>query len=98
MDLSLYVISIVTFFNNFIIPTLLGVALLLFIINAIRYFVIESSNQDSREKARSLALYSILAFVFILVFWGVVNLFSQSLGLSGYGVTNQPCFDYDPNC
>ncbi len=69
-------------FLNVIAQFLIGVAFVFFVINAIRFFVIQGSNQDGREKARRLALYGVLAFVILIVFWGVVNLFASSLGLN----------------
>jgi hypothetical protein len=39
-----------------------------------------------------------LAFVLIMVFWGVVNLLTSSLGLTKLGQTTARCFDYDPDC
>jgi succinate dehydrogenase/fumarate reductase cytochrome b subunit len=75
--------NILVFINRAVIPFILGIAFLFFAINAIRYFVIESDTEDGREKAKNLAIYSVLAFVVILLFWGIVNLLSQSIGLEG---------------
>jgi len=52
---------------------------------------LQSNNKEGREKARSLVMYSVIAFVFLIIFWGVINLLSSSLGLSG---TAQPQSDY----
>lgn len=98
MDLQSYVTSFVYFVNEIVIPFLLAMALFIFIFNVIRYFVIGGSNDDSKEKAKSLAVYGVLAFVVILIFWGVVNLLSSSLGLTSNRLTSAPCFDYDPSC
>ena len=70
------------FANAKLIPALLGVAFLLFAINVIRFFVIQGGEEDGRKNAKNLALYSVLAFVVIIIFWGVVNLFSSSIGLN----------------
>ena len=67
--------------NNILIPFLFGMAFLVFVFNAIRFFVAQSNNQDGREKARNLITYSLLAFVFLIVFWGIINVLVQSLGL-----------------
>ncbi len=83
--------NIPTFLSDIVIPFLFGIAFLLFIINVIRYFVIEGSNEDGRKKAKDLALYSIAAFVFLIIFWGIVNMFVKSTGLQGEA---QPCPDY----
>lgn len=83
--------ALIGFISYILIPFLFGIAFLIFIINAIRYFVIESTNEDGREKAKNLALYSIAAFVFLVIFWGIVNLLTYSTGLEE---GTQTCPDY----
>jgi len=81
--LQAYVPAIIEFFNLVLIPFLFGIAFLIFVTNAIRYFVLEAANEKGREKARTLALYTVLAFVLLIVFWGLVNLIAFSTGLGG---------------
>ena len=80
------------FVSGVLIPFLFGMAFLVFVINAVRFFVIQSSNEDGREKARKLIMYSILAFVFLVAFWGIINLLTASLGLGG---CTTPMSDYE---
>jgi hypothetical protein len=77
--------ALFSFFNEYLIPFLLGIAFLIFIINAIRFFVIKSATEEGRENAKSLALYSIGVFIFILSFWGIINIFTNGLGLDNCG-------------
>ncbi|MEZ4195065.1 MAG: hypothetical protein R3B53_01565 [Candidatus Paceibacterota bacterium] len=79
------------FFNTVIIPFLFGMAFLVFVINAVRFFIIEGSNEDGRKKAKSLAIYSITAFVFLVIFWGLVNMLVKTTGLDG---RTAPVSDY----
>lgn len=79
------------FANNILIPFLLGLAFLFVVINAIRFFVFEGATDDGQKKAKALAVYGVAAFVVIIIFWGVVNLLSSSLGLV---VKNAPTTDY----
>jgi succinate dehydrogenase/fumarate reductase cytochrome b subunit len=81
--LQTYIGDVVTFIGNYVIPFLLGLAFVFFVINVIRFFVIESTSEDGREKAKALAIYSVLAFLIIIIFWGIVNLLAGSFGLSG---------------
>ncbi len=83
--------NVVNFLDKVIIPFLLAIGFLFFVINVIRYFVIEGHDEDGREKAKALAIYSVSAFVLIVIFWGLVNLFADSTNLNG---CNQPMFDY----
>jgi hypothetical protein len=105
MGLEQYVIALITFVNTIVIPFLLGIAFLVFVINIFRFFIVGGANTDSQEKARSLATYGILAFVLIMVFWGVVNILSSSLGLasqtaskSDYVETNDGGTNAPPYC
>ena len=71
-----------TFSNSVLIPFALGIAFLFFLINVIRFFVVQGSEEEGRKNAKNLALYSVLAFVVLIVFWGVVNLLAGSIGLN----------------
>ncbi len=82
--------GILGFINTTIIPFTLGVAFLIFLINAVRFFVIGGDNTESQENARSLALYGIGAFVLILSLWGIVNLLAN-----GFGLNEGNCIDGD---
>ena len=83
--------NIVTFINTVLIPFLFGLAFLIFAYNAVLYFIIGGSNEDGRENAKNLAIYSVAAFVFLIIFWGIVNILSTSVGLEG---EKQLCPDY----
>ena len=85
MDLQTFIINF-TSFLNLVVQFLLGLAFVLFVINAIRFFVFQGNNEDGRDKAKNLALYSVAAFVLIVVFWGVVNLLVSSLLLDCSGI------------
>jgi len=94
MGLEQYVINFVTFVNNIVIPFLLGIAFLFFVVNAIRFFVVGGANPETKEKARSLAVYGVLAFVLVMTFWGITALLTSSLGLNQYATSDNTCFDY----
>ena len=74
--------NLLEFTNTRLLPFLLGIGFLFIVLNSIRYFVVEGANEDGREKAKRLAIYGTLAFVMIVVFWGLVNLISNSIGLA----------------
>jgi len=72
--------GILVLFNGFIIPLLITIAVLFFVVNVVRYFIVESDDTESRAVARDFGMYGILALVFIVAFWGIVNFFVVSLG------------------
>lgn len=79
------------FINNVIIPLLFSIALLFFLVNAARYFIIGGGDSDSQAKAKLLALYGIGAFVFLVSIWGIVNMLVSGLGFRD---TRARCPDY----
>jgi succinate dehydrogenase/fumarate reductase cytochrome b subunit len=95
--------GVMGFITVVLIPFILGVAFLVFAVNAVRFFVIGGDNTESQENAKSLALYGIGAFVIILSLWGIVNLIANGIGLnegncidgdtiqSDYIDSNPPC-------
>ena len=86
-----FITSFLAFSNTVLIPFLLGFAFLFFVFNAIRFFVAGGANEKDRTAAKSLAIYGVLAFVIMVIFWGVVNLLASSIGFDGQNV---PTPDY----
>jgi Type IV secretion system pilin len=72
--------ALLGFIDSYLIPFLLSIAFLIFVWNAIKYFVIEGDSEDGRKNAKNLALYSIAAFVFIISFWSIVNILTSGIG------------------
>lgn len=89
--LQLFFKNLLDFINTTLIPFILGIGFLFFVFNAFRYFILQGDTDDGREKAKSLAIYSVLAFVIVVIFWGIVNLLTSSTGLAG---KTAPEFDY----
>ncbi|MEX2340924.1 MAG: hypothetical protein WD605_01235 [Candidatus Paceibacterota bacterium] len=81
-NLQEFIIGITLFISNILIPFLFGLALLFFIWNVFRYFILGKQNSPDQESARRLALYGIAAFVFLVSLWGIVNLLVGGLGLN----------------
>lgn len=86
--------SLIVFFNLILVPFLFALALLIFVFNVVRYFIIDiNSGFGEKEKARRYALYSIIGFVLMSVLWGIVNLVVDGLGLAR---SETVCPDYVP--
>ena len=73
--------GIAGFISNGVIPFIAALALLFFVYNVFRFFILGSAEPEGRENAKKLAMYGILAFVFIVAFWGIINFIL--LGLFG---------------
>lgn len=80
--------NILTFINSFLIPFIIGVGFLAFVWGMFKYFILGGANEDSKESGKQLMIWATLGFVMIIIFWGIVNLFATSTGLSGDDITN----------
>ncbi|MCB9819673.1 hypothetical protein H6789_03145 [Candidatus Nomurabacteria bacterium] len=78
-----FIVKLTLFISNTLLPFLFGLALLFFIYNVFRLFILKSSENEAKESAKRFALYSIAAFVFLVSIWGIVNLLVNGLGLNG---------------
>lgn len=94
-----FIVSLTFFIGNVLIPLLFGIALLVFLWNAFRFFILGAHETTARDNARRLALYGILGFVFLVSIWGIVNIFVSGLGIgresaitSDYIEANRPGF------
>lgn len=83
--------NILEFTNTVLIPFIIGIGFLVFVWGMFQFFILGGSNDESKEKGKSLMIYATLGFVLIIVFWGVVNLLAGSTGLQGEdGITDVP--------
>lgn len=83
-----YLVSITFFINDALLPVLFALALLFFVFNSFRFFILGHNESDAKEKAKQLAIYGIAAFVLLVSIWGIVNLIVYGLDISGdYPVT-----------
>ncbi len=74
MNIQTFLINILTFLNDVIIPFFIALAFLVFLWNIARFFIFQGGDEKKHSEARSYAMWSIAAFVFILSIWGIVNL------------------------
>jgi len=81
-DFDNLITNILKFSNNILIPFILGIGFLVFVWGMFQYFIVGGASDDQKEKGKNLAIYSVLAFVLVIVFWGIINLIVGTLGLS----------------
>ncbi len=92
MNIQAYLTEILKFLSDIIIPFLIGLAFLAFIWNAYRYFILGGTSEESQEKAKTFALWGIMAFVLIVSIWGIVNLLVEGFGFQNS--SQAPGLDY----
>lgn len=90
-SLQTFITGIGVFLDAVLIPVILGIAFLALVWNVLRFFIIGSSNEEGQQNAKNLALYSVLAFVLIISFYGIVNILVNGFGLPN---SNAPCLDH----
>ncbi len=83
MNIQEFLTNILLFLNVRILPAMIAIAGFFFLVNAVRYFIIGGANEESQEKARTLATWGIAAFVLIVSLWGIVNLVVAGFGFTG---------------
>lgn len=86
-----YLILITKFIGDTLLPLLFAIALLFFLVNVARYFIVGGNQAESQEKAKTLAIYGIAAFVFLISIWGIVNMFVEGFEIDD---TAARCPDY----
>lgn len=87
------IINFSLFLRNIILPFLISVAFLYFLINMVRYFIIQGASEEGRAKAKRSATYGVIAFVFLFSIWGIVSIVVTGVLGSGYE-ENSICPDY----
>ncbi len=83
--------------NGFIIPLLVGIGIVFFIINVLRYFIMESDNDEGRAQARQFMLYAVIGLTIIVTFWAIIAFIVQGFGFQ-LAANCRPVPDYiDPS-
>ena len=82
--------NILGFSNNVLIPFILGIGFLVFVWGMFKFFIYGGADDDAKSQGKSLMVYATLGFVIIIIFWGVVNLISTSIGLDNEGLQTVP--------
>ena len=82
--------NILTFTSNVLIPFILGIGFLAFVWGMFQFFIAGGSNDEAKEKGKSLMIYATLGFVIIIIFYGVVNFLADTTGLQDNNLRNIP--------
>jgi Type IV secretion system pilin len=72
--------QIIGYFNTAI-YVIMSLAVIFFVWNVFKYFIMKSDNPTERAEAGKYVLYSLIGFFVILSFWGLVNIFTNTFQL-----------------
>lgn len=79
------IITIIIGYLNQILFLMIGVAVVFFVYNIIKYYIMADAD---RAAAGKYVMFSLIGFFVILSFWGLVNILQNTFGLKNE--TNQP--------
>jgi len=82
-QLSTFLGAVIGFINNILIPLALAIAFIALVWGIVRFFVIGGDSEDGKTKGKDLIIYSLVGFVVIFSFYGLVNVVTSGLGLGG---------------
>ncbi|MDD3531005.1 MAG: pilin [Candidatus Pacebacteria bacterium] len=84
--------SIIYIINSILVPLLIALSFIVFLYGVYRYFIQGAASDSDRETGRQFALWGVIGFVIIVSLWGIVNLFTSTLGLTARNVPGFPVF------
>jgi len=85
--------NILVFINDVLIPFIIGIGFLVFVWGMFKFFILGGANDEKKEQGKSLMIYATIGFVLIIIFFGVINLLTESTGLTGETIRNVPRID-----
>ena len=88
-----YIGRIVGFINSLLVPLVIGLAVLYYLWNVVRY-ISNSSNESERTKATKGMFYGIIALFVMTSVWGLVNVATDLFGAEGFGIPQLDSDDF----
>jgi predicted PurR-regulated permease PerM len=93
-SLQLFFLGIIDFFQFVVLPFLIALAFGFFVFGLVRFAIAGGGNDESRQKAKALIIWSVVAFVLFITLFGIVNLFAESVFGRNYDRVPAPNSDY----
>jgi len=85
-----FLVNILVFVNNVLIPFIIGIGFLFFVWGMFLYFIMGGADEEKKVKGRDFMINGIIGFVAIIIFFGVINLLTGSIGLEGETLRDLP--------
>lgn len=77
-----YIGTIIDFINDILFPLALAIAFIFLIWGIVKHFVIGADSDDGKSKGKQLIIYSLVGFVVIFSFYGLINIIQNGLGFT----------------
>lgn len=78
--------AIINLINNVLVPVLFAVAFIVFLWGAFDTFILGHQSEEVKEKGKNLMLWGLIGFFVMVSVWGLVNLLTGSIQLTGQSV------------
>ena len=77
-----YIGTIIEFINDVLFPLALAIAFIFLIWGIVKHFVIGADSDEGKSKGKQLIIYSLVGFVVIFSFYGLISLIQGGLGFT----------------
>lgn len=71
---------------NAVVPVLIALAVVWFVWGVISYMI--GNDEEAKKRGRDRVIYGIIGFAVIVALWGLVNILTNTFGLTGSNNTN----------
>ena len=70
--------------NSVLVPVLFAIAFIVFLYGVAEAYIFSKGSEEAVKKGHKLIMWGIIAFVIMISVWGLVNVVSNTLGLSDF--------------
>lgn len=82
--------TILYIINNILVPVLFAVAFIVFLYGVADAYIFSKGDASKVAEGHKLILWGLIAFAVMISLWGLVNVVSNTFGLSGYYAPDLP--------
>lgn len=72
--------EIIPFVDGTVVPVIFAIGFIVFLWGMVQYFIIGANTEEGKQRGKSLILWGIIAFVVMISIWGIVKIFTNTLG------------------
>lgn len=76
--------------NGVLVPVLFALAFIVFLYGVAKAYIFSVGDSEAVKEGHKYILWGIIGFVVMVSLWGLVNVVSNTFGLSGYGAPTPP--------
>lgn len=85
-------VVIIPMINNVLVPLIFALAFIVFLYGVAKAYIFSRGDEGAVEEGHKLILWGLVGFFVMLSIWGLVNVVTDTFGLSNLGNPNPPTF------